>query len=82
MATRGVPYLEVDVEGAFNFSGWEVGDTCVVSDALLGVGGQFWIREQSVDLNSFRTKLKVDQGLNLVPFVLDVSFLDGTDVLV
>jgi hypothetical protein len=58
-----------------------VGDTISVVDNQLDIVDTYRIMNHSVDLDSGRTKSRVDKSQLLGAFTLDVSSLDGSDLL-
>lgn len=58
-----------------------VGDTIRFSDALLGVDKSYRVMKESTDLDQGLKTFEIDRTQYQAPFTLDVSKLDGTDVL-
>lgn len=81
MSTAGVPYDRIKVETPLVPVHHLIGETVVMMDSLVGVTEGWRIMGYRLDTDAGRISLDVDGSQVNTPFILDVSSLDGTDIL-
>jgi hypothetical protein len=58
-----------------------IGDTVAFVDDMLGVSASFRVMGESLDMDEGKKTFVIDRTQYRVPFTLDVSKLDETDIL-
>lgn len=81
MSTAGLPYDRVEVETPLVPLHHLIGETVVMVDAQVGVTEGWRIMGYRLDTESGKITLNVDGSQVNTPFILDVSNLDSTDIL-
>lgn len=81
MNTSGVPYDRLHVKTPLMPVFQYIGDTVIVVDPHLGVTEGWRIMGSKIDFESGQCDLTIDNSQVNSPFVLDVSALDGGDLL-
>lgn len=81
MSTAGTPYDRIQVDTPLVPIHHLIGETVIVVDEQLGVTEGWRIMNYKLDTDTGKIKIGVDGSQINTPFVLDVSLLDGTDVL-
>ena len=75
------PFGQLQVKSALSGIVATVGDTISFVDSFYGLNRSYRVMEHEVELDAGTTSYKIDDSQLVVPFTLDVSLLDGTDIL-
>ena len=81
MFTNGVPIERYEVTTQLKTLPILIGETIVAIDDHLSVAAGWRMMEKTIDMNTFKIKAKIDGSQINTPFTLDVSALDGADLL-
>lgn len=81
MSTAGVPYDRINVETPLVPVHHLIGETVAVLDTQLDITEGWRVMGYRLDTDAGRISLSVDASQINTPFILDVSALDGADVL-
>ena len=76
-----LPLDEVKVTTPLTSLITQLGDTVFYGDSLLNFGENFKVLERTLDMNTGKVSLVLDRSQLVNPFILDVTSLDGTEVL-
>lgn len=81
MSTAGLPYDRVTLSTPLVPLFKQIGEIIAVSDALIGNSSGYRIMGYNLNLEDGSMKMELDASQLVMPFTLDVSELDGPDVL-
>jgi hypothetical protein len=81
MQTAGLPYDHIDVETPLIPLHHLIGETVVTVDAQIGVTEGWRIMGSRLDMDAGQMLLNIDGSQINTPFILDVSTLDSSDIL-
>lgn len=79
--TAGRPYDRMTLKTPLKSLHQQVGDTIIGVDTFLGVDAGWRIMKQSINMNDGSLSYSIDPSQVNTPFTLDVSSLDGGDLL-
>lgn len=80
--TAGAPYDNIEIQSTLLPLSQRIGDNIRLVDSFYDIDAGFRLMGYSVNLHTGVFKCMVDRSQYGNPFVLDVSTLDGTDVLI
>lgn len=80
-SAAGEPYDRVTVQTTLFGALRQVGETITVVDSTQGIDAGFRVMEYTLNLDRGLYSAEIDRSQYLTPFTLDVSTLDGPDVL-
>lgn len=77
----GEPYDRLNISAPAVVALRQVGETITVVDSFHSINGGYRVMDYSLNLDKMTYEANIDRSQYLLPFTLDVSLLDGTDVL-
>lgn len=77
----GVPFDEISVNAPLVPVHQLIGEAVDITHALLGISGGYRIMKSAINLGNGTVKFDVDASQTNTPFLLDLSSLDGPDLL-
>lgn len=84
MSISGNPYDRISIESPIAVGLVHIGDTIAFQDTFFNgaTDGMYRLMDYDIDLDKALVKVNVDRTQFGSPFTLDISALDGTDVLI
>lgn len=79
--TKDEPYDDIVINSSLIGLTRQVGETATVVDSLLGINDSYRIMEVDLDTDKGKMNFRVERTQIIGAFILDVSELDGADVL-
>jgi len=81
MFTSGEPYERVEVSALLQPMLLYIGETLIVAEPHIGVSNGWRVMQRSINMDNGTMKLSTDGSQIVTPFLLDISALDGGDLL-
>ena len=79
--TDGEPVDRINVTVPFNLIATQIGETVAYLNDQVSIDENFKIMDRSLDIDKSTLNLTIDRSQLVNPFILDVTSLDGTEVL-
>jgi hypothetical protein len=80
--TKDNPYDRLSIDTAMPGLPRQVGETITAVDDLMGINDTYRIMGMEIDTDNGKIRFEAEKSQVLGAFILDVSDLDGTDVLI
>lgn len=81
MSTAGVPYDRLNIETPLTPMHHLIGETLTIDEPQTGISGAYRIMKRTVNVDNGRLRFSVDASQLASGFYLDITSLDGTDIL-
>ena len=81
MFEAGEPYERVNVDALLQPLPVLIGETLIAADPHTGISNGWRVMARSINMDNGTTKLQIDGSQIVTPFLLDISALDGGDLL-